>query len=333
MKTKVLAIAVAAAIAPPSSVAADFSVYGRAHLSFDSVDTGADVDDGGMHVASNSSRLGFRVSSDVGNLKASAQVETGVSWGTDSTATWGATRDTFVGIAGGFGGVKIGRLGWANQYVYDANFFGDQVGDAGIFTENGTPGGRRDKQIQYSTPSLGGITATLSFVPENSNADSAESDFGVRLAYDGGPLSVALTHLTTGSDSTAKENVTTAISGGYSFAMGRVALMAVTGKNAGVNKADVLTAGASINVGPGAAKFQYTHAKSDTADSSANMFAVGYDYPLGKEVTIYAAYAKVSNDANAAFSVTGYGKGDTVGPVVAGKSPSALSVGLIASFM
>jgi predicted porin len=333
MKQKILALAVVTALVPLSATAADFAVYGRAHLSFDSVDTGDDVNDGGMHVASNSSRLGFRVSADVAGLKASAQVETGVSWGTDSTATWGASRDSFVGLAGDFGSVKIGRLGWANQYVYDVNYFGDQVGDAGIFLENGTPGGRRDQQIQYSTPSMGGFAATLSFVPENSNADVAESDVGIRLTYAGGPFAVAVTRLETGSDSVADENITNAIGATYSFAMGQVGLALVTGKDAGVDKPDVMTVGASINVGPGAVKAQYTKADSDVANSSADMFAVGYDHPLSKEVTVYVAYAKASNDANAAFSVTGYGKGDTVGGVTAGRNPSAISFGLVASFM
>lgn len=333
MKRKILVIAVLAALVPLSAVAADFTVYGRAHLSFDSVDTGDDVNDGGMHVASNSSRLGFRAGTDVGTLKASVQVETGVSWGTDSAASWGASRDSFIGLAGGFGSVKIGRLGWANQYVYDVNYFGDQVGDAGIFLENGTPGGRRDQQIQYSTPSMGGFTGTLSFVPENSNADLAESDVGIRLAYAGGPFAVAATRLETGSDSAADENITNALGATYSFALGQVGLAMVTGKNAGVDKPDVMTVGVSINAGPGAVKVQYTKADSDVANSSADMFAVGYDYPLSKEVTVYAAYAKVSNDLNAAFSVTGYGKGDTVGAVTAGRNPAAFSLGLVASFM
>ena len=78
IKFGLVAAAVLASLAVPA-MAADVTIYGRAHLSVDSLDNGVDS---GTNVSSNSSRLGFRAKTEIdGGLEAFVQVEqNGTTW-------------------------------------------------------------------------------------------------------------------------------------------------------------------------------------------------------------------------------------------------------------
>ncbi|MCW8828064.1 MAG: porin, partial [Gammaproteobacteria bacterium] len=133
MKRKLIAVAVSAALLP-MGVMADIDIYGKVHLSADSLDNDTTSS---TYLSSNSSRLGVKGSTDFENgLTGMFQLEGGISMSDDGSADtrWGTTRDSYLGLKGGFGTLLAGRLPAANQYVYDANLFADQVGDAGTFT-------------------------------------------------------------------------------------------------------------------------------------------------------------------------------------------------------
>ena len=131
MKHPILTMAVAAGIAMTVSAPAwalDLTVYGVGHLSADGIDL--DTDSSG-YVHSNSSRLGFKGSHDLGNgFAVLYQFESGVdltgrgtgdgNGGADSDGQlFTRTRDSFVGVQGGFGAVMLGRVGGLNQWLYD----------------------------------------------------------------------------------------------------------------------------------------------------------------------------------------------------------------------
>ena len=60
---------------------------------------------------------------------------------------------------------------------------------------------------------------------------------------------------------------------------------------------------------------------------------LGYDYALGKSTTIYAAYARTSNDLLGAYSAFDYGHGNNGAPAIEpGKSPSGVSLGVVFKF-
>ena len=68
MKMKLIAVAVGAALAVPAVAMADVTVYGRAHVSVDFLDDGADYSE--TNLSSNSSRLGFKGNHEINpNLK------------------------------------------------------------------------------------------------------------------------------------------------------------------------------------------------------------------------------------------------------------------------
>ncbi len=111
MQKKLIALAVAGLASTGAFAQANVTVYGVADASFDVVRTSNAVSELGntTRVSTNSSLIGFKGAEALGNgLTAVFQYESGVSF--DNTGAFGATRDSFVGLAGGFGTVVLGNL-------------------------------------------------------------------------------------------------------------------------------------------------------------------------------------------------------------------------------
>jgi len=113
MQKKLIALAVAGLASTGAFAQSNVTVYGVADATFDvvrasNVANGYDL--GNMNrVSTNSSLIGFKGAEALGNgLTAVFQFESGV--GFDGAGALGVTRDSFVGIAGGFGTVVLGNL-------------------------------------------------------------------------------------------------------------------------------------------------------------------------------------------------------------------------------
>src|SRR3989304_7230368 len=118
MKKKLIAIAVAAALAPAAAMA-DATVYGRVHASLDSV-SGIAANKNNLALNSNSSRFGVKGSTDLdGGLKAMFQLESGVNsaggtvpdgnGGNATVQAFSKARDMYIGLSGGLGSVTARR--------------------------------------------------------------------------------------------------------------------------------------------------------------------------------------------------------------------------------
>ena len=107
------------------------------------------------------SRIGFKGHEHLtDNLDAIWQVESKVDIGGGSGRTFG-TRDSFIGLKGGFGTVKVGYQqtpikelnGKLDPWEYDSSV-------AGLVTfTRGTDASRRATAVSYETPDLSGFTA------------------------------------------------------------------------------------------------------------------------------------------------------------------------------
>lgn len=136
MNKKIIAVAVAAGLALPmvSAQAVEVAdkkleVYGKLHLNFGSYDKKVAGGNDNWLLSSNASRLGFKgqIKLDDG-LIGTYKIETEVA--VEDGTTDFATRNTYVGLKGGFGEVRLGRhdspLKMA-QGKFDQ--FGDTEGD------------------------------------------------------------------------------------------------------------------------------------------------------------------------------------------------------------
>ncbi len=147
------------------------------------------------------SALGVKGEEDLGDgLKASYLMELALNVDTDTAGTGqaanGANRQSYVGLDGAFGGIKIGR-----QYTPSFNAFAS-VDPSGVSGFNGylyINGYQKSNGFYYTSPGLSGFNLILGMhegesATSGSNAGNANT-FG--LTYKGGPLYASITQETT----------------------------------------------------------------------------------------------------------------------------------------
>src|SRR5438552_1572298 len=117
MNKKLVAVAVAGVLAAPLAAqaqTANVTLYGRLNIDYEIIN-GKQADGSNPTVSrlsSNSSRLGVRGTESLGGgLNAIFQIEQNVSGDTGNSSTSGfASRETFVGLQGGWGTFKMGKF-------------------------------------------------------------------------------------------------------------------------------------------------------------------------------------------------------------------------------
>jgi len=351
MMKKILAAAIVSAFAAPAFAAtANVDVYGNLHLSVDYLDNGTDA---ATNVSSNASRLGFKGAEDLGGgLNAIWQVETTINMDNNNTS-FVNQRDTFIGLKGAFGTARLGYFDTpTKQLSRKLDLFNNQIGDTRNLLRTNTATGenptgtnaweeRFRNGIRYDTPSFGGFTLSAHYSAQTNVRTDIDNDrdaYSVGANYANGPLFVGATYQR--NNLTAGTGDETNMRLGAGFNMGALKLTALYSKSEdqrGVSGADrdIWGAGVGYKLGNGQIKAQYYKADDEdmTASSSADLYAVGYDYNLSKRSMVYAAYAKVKNDAGAAFSMSGGGgHGDNVGVAALGADPDGFSIGMVHKF-
>ena len=155
------------------------------------------------------SRLGFRGSEDLGNgLKAIFQLEMGFGLDTGGGKPGDPifSRNTFLGLTGNFGTVKLGNMDTVYKEI------GDQLGMLGITSGNfmalsnvlskpgfGTSSAssfhlRRANSFIYESPTLSGFTGLFDWSPNETTGDATSGVISTGVKYEGGPLYLALAY-------------------------------------------------------------------------------------------------------------------------------------------
>lgn len=206
MNKKLMAVAVAGALAAPAALAqSNVTISGRMSLFADTYSaTGATQNANSTinnyqgltsrsRISDNGSRVSVAGTEDLGNgMKASFYIETGfmgdsglMSGGNQNSATLVSasnvgglgSRYAWVGLSGGFGEVRFGRQNvfWTNGNSDQAQSNLIQAGSP--FTSAGTFGSgmglqvsRQPNTLQYLSPNLGGFQAIVSWSPNRGEA-------------------------------------------------------------------------------------------------------------------------------------------------------------------
>ena len=358
----VAALYVTSAIGPAlAGEETDLTFYGLGHLSLDSSENTTNDD---TELASNSSRIGLKASYQLSDtVTLFGQLEQGVDLTGDGANDgngpgdtgniFSRARDSFIGLKTDWGTVRYGRQGFLNQWVYDYNLFADQVGDLGNIWGGTGFAGRGDNAVSYETPDFSGFSAMVVYTP--APADTPDDDITVVKAnYRNGGWAFGLGYgvaeqRTTGGFngvSFSEDYVITALTTSYTFEEGTWAGFDISGSSIGAgyqsetdirgidgNDRDSFTFGGALKMnGRHQVKAQVTHSSADGSSADATQFAAGYDYAVNDWLTLYAAYATVSNDTFAAFTSNNYGHGRAAGPEQPGSDPSTLSFGAVFSF-
>lgn len=275
----------------------------------------------------NGNRWGLKGSEDLGGgLKANFQLENGFSIdnGTTSKDANGALmfgRQAWVGVSGGFGATKIGR-------VYTA--YDDVNGQFnGAFDSSFSPSGnvmkstgytsRANNGLRYETPNFGGITAALSYgLGENAAPGiDAGSNTALNLAFASGPVSASLGYQVEKANGNAESIKFTRLGAGYDLGMAFLKASYGKAENMGaVNGADATEYQIGVDVPVGAAlSFSGSYAKSDdnakAGDASRKGFGIAAKYTLSKRTFVYAGYERdtteKANTADLTNSLFGLG--------------------------
>ncbi len=291
-----------------------------------------------------SSRLGFRGVEDLGGgMSASFWLEAGLDPDAGTPAGLQFQRRSTLSLSGGFGEIRLGRdytpTFW-NHTVYDpfgTNGVGSSVNTFGVLGSGATTTVRANNTIAYFTPVLSGFQGQLQYSFKETNAANDPNKYaGVRLTYTAGPLSAAVATASEGS-AAANLNRFKRTNFGLSYDLGFVKpmfqyTMADFQPNAGA-EAEVkhMMIGATAPVGPGLFKASYTRSSYDNFAGDASQVAIGYEYGLSKRTALYANYARISNKAGAAFSVSGEA-GAATAAVTPGQSSRGFEVGVRHAF-
>ncbi|MBT2867215.1 porin [Chromobacterium violaceum] len=327
MKKSLIALLVATL---PAAAFADVTIYGKIKGGVEYVDNGStkqtNVDDLG-------SRIGFKGSEDLGNgLKTIWQVETG--FGIDGTSSKPsdsgtfANRESFIGLQGGFGTVRLGNvsnfldsdMGTVDTWEYKSDALG-----LSIFTRDAT---RLKNSVRYDLPTVvPGLTAALQYgVKENKAANTSDRETTVLgLGYENSGFfgKYAYTHESKASTGFSyKANDKHRLEVGYNAnnlfvglgyqqekggfdVVGWNNYVASSFTNVSIKPTDdvktqevALTAGYTF--GAITPKFTYAHANNvkvngvSISNTKYDQYVLGADYAISKRTTFGAQYGQIA---------------------------------------
>lgn len=279
-----------------------------------------------------------------------------------------AGGNSFVGLGGNFGTVRLGNL---DQYYmlgmdrFPAGATALQSWNTGIMSFVATQGAatraiargtRTPNMIRYDLPASVGFTGGFGYSTNANIAGSAPlvdgnigTDNGdawtVDIGWKGGPISVGAAYWNADAQrpkgTTKSSENAGRLFGVYDFGMFTVGLAYDRSevKAAGVKShRDAWSIPLTAKLGPGLAKATYSQAndmkgKGGWSDSGAKLFSLGYDYPLSKRTVLGASFSLLKNDKAANYAL--FTQSSPLGqhqPFVAGTDVRQFYLGMIHLF-
>lgn len=359
MQKKLIALAVAGVLATPMMAQAAVEVYGKARVSVGSItndDSTAGLDKSKLAVSSHASRLGFKGNEDLGDgLKAVWQIERGVDI-TDGSSTL-SVRNTFAGLAGGFGTVILGTHDTPYKIATGSlDPFADTYADYNAVIDS-TNDARSKNVIAYISPDMSGFTLAAAYVTDFNDDNLVDTTtYGggnkkkqpaISLAgmYTNGPLFASLAYQKVDETGNTPAGATkadplkaTKLGLGYKINQFNVGLVYedVDGGNSIKQKNTYLTGG--MDVGSGV-KVNLALGKkgnpTGTSDAEGKFFALGATKSLSANTEAYVQYASIKDGKNAGAAY-GLGVGNqavgAAGPAGADAKAATFAVGLNINF-
>src|SRR5437762_5494532 len=212
---KLLATSVASACALPAVALAQvpswIQIYGRANVTYERIttenssNTVAQPNQSNWDLVDNSSRIGLRGNKDLGGgLTGLFQVESRVRL--DSSGDTLSTRDSYAGLAGGFGTVRLGRTigpvyyatyDYISMHNHDTGTSSDALLAPTVFGNQGF----MNNTVWYTSPKIGrAFTVDVAYSllgVQRVVSDSQPHYLGVVGSYDQGPLHAAASYANT----------------------------------------------------------------------------------------------------------------------------------------
>lgn len=329
MQKKLIALAVAGMMAAPVAMAqSNVTVYGLVDMGYlyeKAGDRKVHKFDPGLTAGS---RIGFRGAEDLGNgLKAVFTLEYG-SLDLDRNSGLTGSRQSFVGLEGGFGFVGLGRQYSPGFFTgtYDASqaqLWGPHQILAHRTTTRIASSGRAriDNAINYKSPNFGGVTVNAIYgLSERADSDRRQGDLAaIGANYAAGPIAAGLIYSNVSRQGLPGGNQKEwFIGASYDFGVAKVLGSWQRNK---VDDSDKLwQLGVAVPVSEAGtvalAHGRLNHGASSSLD--ANATSLSYTHNLSRRTMLYAGYSHVNNKSLQTASIFAAGL-DTVG----GSAPAA----------
>ncbi len=366
MNKKLVALAVAGVLSAPLAAqaqTANVTLYGRLNLTMEAVQQGSSSTENWIYrVSSNSSRLGVRGTESLGGgLNAIFQIESSING--DAGGGTLAGRETFVGLQGGWGTVKIGNF--LAPYDDMHPIFGNVptlttsiLSTASLWAQGfaaKSQGGfdaRLGNSVRYDSPNISGFTGSIQASTNENTIHGMVYSMGGY--YNAGPLQAGLAWERNQSARGAGLNDDAiSVAGAWNFGIARVAGVYERLKYdiaaGGDLKRDLYGASGTFNLGPGQLYAAWIHTndgKGSSADGSqvaglvkgsdtaADQYEVTYTYPLSKRTLTYAGYVRIDNDTNAryTFNINPLNQSAVTGGLASQGKPQGIVAGIVHFF-
>ena len=341
MKQKLIAVAVAGALAAPAVAFAQstVNVYGLLKVEYGLVSQANDAAGAPRHNvdAQNSgagSHIGFKGEEKLGSgMSAWFQCESEARFThvSSTTAQGFCGRNTALGLKGGFGNVFFGR--WdspikravgATRMLNETGWMGVQhlllSGEVFEFSE------RNPNSVNYDSPNFGGFTVNAQYTTTNDAVDALKTDtaakgrkVGLGGKYAAGPLVIAAgwakhddNQSIAGND--GDKDSAWALGATYTFGQLKAGIT-YTDQEAkdGVDDLERKSWNLALDwkiTAPGTLRFGYTQAGDykgtmGAANTGAKQMQVGYLHALSKRTSAGVHYSRVSNDSQGAYNFAG----------------------------
>lgn len=366
---KLIAAAVAGAFIAPTAIAAtesNVTLYGSLRGFMDYVHTNDKSKRNSVQLSSGNSRLGFKGADNLGNgMSMIWQVESAISQN-NAEGKW-AVRNSFIGLEGGFGTVRVGNYDTAYTLMDTEGALGqmfDQYGDSVDPKQNygfyNRAGNRMQNSINYETPNLHGFVGRFSYGSDNKAIDASRKNSWVSTAsasYTMNGLTLGAGYYHAKNHITVEDNASNNSTPGLKLAAMKVAVnykfdaglnlgagwerAKVSGNTLFNRRQDSFLVGANFPVGNWLMQAAYGHvakSKSDYAplNDKAQMMLLGGQYMLSKRSSLFGYVAHVKNNEDGRSSIgtntIGLTETDPTKPQVFGKKGTMVSLGFRTDF-
>ena len=242
------------------------------------------LEDGGV----SNSRIGFKGTEDLGGgLKALFVLEQGfqLDTGNQAEANKAFSREASIGLAGGFGEVKLGKVWNAFDDISGAaasTFDSDLAPINTVFLSTAFAD-NTDNGVRYTSPSFGGFSgsASYAFGEDKTAATSASESYALSVKYEAGPIYAGLAYA--------------------EFTEGPTDI-----------SADAVRLNGAYDLGVAKLLATYGRVNEDAFDSKTNEYEIGVNVPLSGALSLSAGYAASKTKVGGATAIKTSGFGAAV---------------------
>jgi predicted porin len=377
MKKKLIAVAIATAFAAPAFADnSNVTFYGKAFIDMENVRSSnvntvaTPVSNSITRVSSNASRLGLKGNEELGDdLKAIYQYEVEVDLSGNAGNGWGKTRNSMLGLEGGFGTAFLGlydtpyKVAHNKIELFDNTTFGSAInllgrtntiasGAAAGATSSYNFNDRRKNSLQYWSPKMEGFQLKLAYSPDVSSTATIGAVQGTKqdmlnlsATYENGMFYAAYAYANYNDLNAASATKAVAndkmngnrLVGAVTFGDAMVGATyerlnssSVTAANNGTRTAWELVG--TYKIGSSNLGLSYVNAGnfgSPTNANGAKQVSLRYGYKFSKRTELYGMYTSLNNDTNGVYNLSG---GTPIANSQAGAKLDGFGLGLIHSF-